>query len=326
MRQNNTSTTRASVDRRRLSLPLLLSVLFLAVMVLICCALLFLRFRQTSDPAAVPSDSLTEVPLPASAPPVDSEGSASGGDSDQNGSAATLITDTESASAGSDDALLSASDAAESAPAPDPAPSYPDKPDVDIHSWEFMLANSFNGIGEYEPPVLLYQGQSIDERIADAAEAFLTAAHNAGFEAYYSVLFRNYEYQTSYFESAFSRAGEDAVKAVELFLPPGFSDHQTGLCVDFTDSAYYNARYDEFDDSYMRDTDLYRWLTEHCAEYGFVLRYPEGKEAFYGTPCSHPAHFRYVGKEAAAFMTEHDLCLEEFIMLYDDRLVYVPNP
>ena len=70
--------------------------------------------------------------------------------------------------------------------------------------------------------------------------------------------------------------------------------------------------------------DAIRWLMEHCTDYGFVFRYPAEKAPWYGVPCSH-AHFRYVGVEAAKFMTEHDLCLEEFLSLYDPDLVYVPD-
>ena len=55
-----------------------------------------------------------------------------------------------------------------------------------------------------------------------------------------------------------------------------------------------------------------------------LCMYPADKAAWYGIPCTH-AHFRYVGVEAAKFMTEHDLCLEEFISLYDPDAVYIPD-
>ena len=76
----------------------------------------------------------------------------------------------------------------------------------------------------------------------------------------------------------------------------------------------------------MADTEVFQWLKEHCTEYGFIYRYVEGKEQFYGTPCRHPAHFRYVGVEAAKYITEHDLCLEEFLLMYEGNNVYVPKP
>ena len=214
-------------------------------------------------------------------------------------------------------------------PTPEPTPTpepYADKPDIDINSWEFKLANSFNSIGEYHPPYSGFEGQGIHEYILEPATAFVNAAREAGFSAYCSAIFRNYEFLESHYTRFALSEAADAFDAANRMLGPGLSDHQTGLAVDFTDNASFNAYYDNFDDAYMKDTELYQWLTEHCADYGFVLRYPEGKEAFYGTPCNHPAHFRYVGKEAAKYMTEHDLCLEEFIMLYDPSKVFLPQP
>ena len=42
--------------------------------------------------------------------------------------------------------------------------------------------------------------------------------------------------------------------------------------------------------------------------------------------CRHPAHFRYVGVEAAKYITEHDLCLEEFLLMYEGNDVFLPKP
>ena len=316
---NHKSTPKTN---RRRAAPMLLSVLVLAATVLVCCLLVFLRLHQfperqeaaeTSSVAV--SDSLPDVSAePVSAPDVsESIIPPSAEPAVEISSEDNEITDVSVTETGTDSESLSES-------------PFSDRPAIDIHSWEYLLANSYNGIGGYEPPYESYQDQGIDERILDAADAFLSAARNAGYNAYYSTIYRNYEYQDNHFNGYYmNRAGEDPIKAVDNYLPPGFSDHQTGLSVDFTDSVGYSALYEDFDDGYMRDTDLYRWATEHCAEYGFVLRYPPGKEMYYGTPCNHPAHFRYVGKEAAAYMTEHNLCLEEFIMLYDESLVFAPE-
>ena len=214
-------------------------------------------------------------------------------------------------------------------PTPEPTPTpdpYADKPDIDVHSWEYILCNSYNSIGEYAANYSGFEGQGIDERMLGALSEFLNAARAAGFQAYCSAILRNYEWQESHYLSFLHNMATDAVDAANRMLGPGLNEHQTGLAVDFTDNASYNAYYDIFDDSYMKDTDLYRWLVDNCAEYGFILRYPEGKEQFYGVACTHPAHFRYVGKEAAQYMKEHDLCLEEFLMLYDEKLVFLPQP
>ncbi len=205
------------------------------------------------------------------------------------------------------------------------AASLPPKPDVNIYSWEYRLANSFNSIGEYQPPYSTFEGQGVDEHIAQAAVDFIQGARNAGFYVWCSTANRNYEYQDSHYRGFVYRVG-DPVEAANQMLGPGLSDHQTGLALDFTDRSDLNAMYDEFEDGYMKDTELYQWLVEHCAEYGFILRYPEGKEAYYGVACQHPAHFRYVGPVAAKYIMENNLCLEEFIMLYDESLVFLPKP
>ena len=63
------------------------------------------------------------------------------------------------------------------------------------------------------------------------------------------------------------------------------------------------------------DTPTVHWLAEHCAEYGFILRFPVEKKAITHV-MSESWHFRYVGVEAATYMMENNLCLEEFLALY----------
>ena len=62
------------------------------------------------------------------------------------------------------------------------------------------------------------------------------------------------------------------------------------------------------------DPAFENWLNAHVAEYGFIMRYPENKVSVTGR--YEPWHIRYVGEEAAKFMTEHGLVLEEFVTLY----------
>ena len=81
----------------------------------------------------------------------------------------------------------------------------------------------------------------------------------------------------------------------------GHSEHETGLAIDL------NGVLETF-----ADTEAYRWLQRHAYEYGFVLRYPEGKEEITGIRFE-PWHFRYVGKEHARKMRLLNLCLEEYI-------------
>ncbi|MEG2653790.1 MAG: M15 family metallopeptidase, partial [Ruthenibacterium sp.] len=69
---------------------------------------------------------------------------------------------------------------------------------------------------------------------------------------------------------------------------------------------------DQLLDEKQAETPEQVWLMEHCAEYGFILRYPEGKEAITGVTYE-PWHYRYVGKEAAQYITQQGLTLEEYL-------------
>ena len=209
--------------------------------------------------------------------------------------------------------------------APQPG-SLPAPPAVDLTSWQFVLANSYNSIGVDTYPETNYiEGQEIGSIILEPAMNFLYAAREAGYSAWISVAYRNGEYVGNIYRRFLWGENPDPVKASKVTLAPGCSDHQTGLAIDFTDNPAYTANYNEFEDGYMGDTELYRWLVEHCAEYGFIERYPAGKEEFYGLCCEHPAHFRYVGQEAAKYIMDNHLCLEEFLMLYDNGYVYLPE-
>jgi D-alanyl-D-alanine carboxypeptidase len=83
---------------------------------------------------------------------------------------------------------------------------------------------------------------------------------------------------------------------------PGTSEHQTGLAFDVT------TRYDK---GSFEDTEQFRWLSDHCWDFGFILRYPEGKEDITGIPYE-PWHYRYVGVEIAQEIHENGWTLEEY--------------
>lgn len=89
-------------------------------------------------------------------------------------------------------------------------------------------------------------------------------------------------------------------------MPPGYSEHETGLAVDIVALSY------QILDEGQEDTEENKWLRENCGKYGFILRYPRGKEEITGV--SYEAwHFRYVGQEAAKEITERQITLEEYL-------------
>ncbi|MBR5371045.1 MAG: M15 family metallopeptidase [Oscillospiraceae bacterium] len=84
----------------------------------------------------------------------------------------------------------------------------------------------------------------------------------------------------------------------------GCSDYETGLALELR--LFQGQKYSDFD-----GTGDYKWVLDHAAEYGFILRYPEGKKDKTGYEYS-PAHLRYVGIPHASYMQTNGLCLEEY--------------
>lgn len=180
-------------------------------------------------------------------------------------------------------------------PSPTPTPSPTPEPDwpytLDVSSWEYVLADEADK--DYTPPKVVYfDGCRMDQRITKDMEAMLVAARRANISIHL---------ETGYVdaETATAENGDDC-----LF------EHNTGLAFDILTSS--NAPKNKS----AASTPLFLWLDEHAAEYGFILRYPAGKEEITGVPYN-PYHFRYVGKEAAQYIKKEGLCLEEFLALYE---------
>lgn len=89
-------------------------------------------------------------------------------------------------------------------------------------------------------------------------------------------------------------------EADRISARPGFSEHQLGMAIDV------NSLEESF-----ADTAEGKWLAAHCWEYGFIIRYPKGKEHLTGYAYE-PWHIRYVGKDLAKKVTDSGLCLEEY--------------
>ena len=115
----------------------------------------------------------------------------------------------------------------------------------------------------------------------------------------------SYQTQDEYFQDRAAMLGEaEAGKVIEK---PGYSEHQCGIAVDFSSNSTSATTV-----AYA-DTDAGKWLYEHAHEYGFILRYPKGKEQITGYSYM-PWHYRYIGETYASMMYEisPDLSLEEF--------------
>lgn len=189
-------------------------------------------------------------------------------------------------------------------------------PTVKISDWQYILINKDNALKAYTPNLKKFYGTPIDKRIINALTELVSAAKEAGYDPYIAAGYVSYASQQQMFNekaSELSKSGaytyEQAQKITEeLVAKPGTSDHQTGLAIDIMD-----MKYDVLDYSKM-NAEFFAWLDENCAKYGFIKRYPSNKKTITGW--DEPWHYRYVGKDAAEFITENGLCLEEFVAHY----------
>ncbi len=114
--------------------------------------------------------------------------------------------------------------------------------------------------------------------------------------------YRTIQYQEQLYNDELAKNGADSSTLVAM---PGYSEHHTGLVVDFT--TYNGKSYDDF----TGEGD-YAWIMNNCDKYGFINRYPKGKEKLTFID-NEPWHFRYVGVPHASIMKDYDLCMEEYI-------------
>ncbi len=140
----------------------------------------------------------------------------------------------------------------------------------------------------------------------ECAEALVTlcdAARAAGHELYIKSAYRSYRTQDVMYYNRLKANGYDDGWVTK----PGASDHQTGLGCDVVPKNWTDRGMNED----MAKEEECQWMAAHCAEFGFILRYPADKEDV--TEINYePWHLRYVGIPAATYIMDNGLCLEEF--------------
>ena len=197
-----------------------------------------------------------------------------------------------------------------------------DLPQIDINDWQYMLVNASHPLDENYAPATTPVSDSqvpVDSRIVEPLQAFLQGCRDAGLPVYLSSGYRPYSEQSYLFQRKLGQ-GYTYEGASTIVAPPGTSEHQTGLACDITDIYRESKSWEQ-----LEPTATFQWLYEHCAEYGFILRYPKDKSGlqYDGSALTtvtgiiyEPWHFRYVGVEVAQYIMSHNLCLEEFWELY----------
>lgn len=184
----------------------------------------------------------------------------------------------------------------------------------DASDWNLVLINKQHPISEDYDFTLgsFASGMRCDERVIEDLLLMMKAAQKDGLNLMVRSPYRTSDHQESNFNDRikqYMRQGLSYMEAYkrtsQVITVPGCSEHEVGLALDITSDTYQPLKQG------FAETAEGQWLEAHSHEYGFILRYPFGKEYLTGIEFE-PWHFRYVGREAATVMKEEDLCLEEF--------------
>ena len=162
-------------------------------------------------------------------------------------------------------------------------------------------------------------GVNVDSSIYEALNHMLHAGEKEGLSFWIASGYRSMERQRELLDEdieelmqrgySVSEAYEEVIKET---MPVGCSEHATGLAVDIVAKDY------QILDEKQARTEEIKWLQENCSQYGFILRYPKGKEDI--TKVSYESwHFRYVGVDAAKEIMSQGITLEEYLQFQEDR-------
>lgn len=163
---------------------------------------------------------------------------------------------------------------------------------------------------DFAPQLGTAAGVQVDSRIVAAVELMAAAAKEDGLALTFTEGYVSYQEQAERFEEKVDQLMEEGLTAVmarteaqSLVPEAGESDFQTGMCLRLAVSG---------DAESFEKSKTYSWLRNNMGKYGFIFRYPEGKESYTGCTAD-PSVIRYVGSAAAAAMQQRSMCLEEYI-------------
>lgn len=151
------------------------------------------------------------------------------------------------------------------------------------------------------PNYMAYNGKKVRIEALEAFQKLWKEAKKENLKITIVSAYRDYEYQSKLFQGYVQEKG--LKYALNCSAKPGHSEHQTGLAIDVMGE---NGDYNLFE-----QTKEFEWMKDHAHEFGFILRYPKGKEKITGFKYE-PWHYRYVGIELASTIFEKQMTLEEY--------------
>lgn len=177
-------------------------------------------------------------------------------------------------------------------------------------SYNLLLVNANVALAEdFSPDLVSVAGVEVDAKIVPALEKMMADAKAEGCALTLSGGYVSKDEQDRRYQAEVQRlakAGQSRVRAESEAMKSvgrgGYNENQTGMAVTFSAGKGES----------FADSDQYNWLIKNCVNYGFVLRYPKGKDSVTGMSYN-PAHFRYVGTDNAVSMRRLSMSLEEYV-------------
>ena len=150
-----------------------------------------------------------------------------------------------------------------------------------------------------------YEGNFIRQDVLDAFIEMRNAAKEEDITLIINSSYRSYDDQEEIWQ--YRKSTQGIAKADAYAARAGHSEHQSALALDI---AQFNYQYDDFE-----ETPAFQWLEKHAFEYGFILRFPKGKENITGYSYE-SWHYRYVGKDIATKVHNENITFDEYYAYY----------
>lgn len=189
--------------------------------------------------------------------------------------------------------------------------------ETDLSKGDLILVNKFNYLKEdYSPEEITsidlkysYKNNQVSKRCNDAYLEMAKQAKEEGIQLMANSTYRTYKkqddiYKDFYYSKGISYADQYAARA-------GYSEHQTGLAIDIFTPNYSTT-------STFENSEAYTWLINNAHKFGFILRYPKGKENLTGYAYE-SWHYRYLGVDIATKVYESGLTYDEYYAYYLDK-------
>ena len=188
---------------------------------------------------------------------------------------------------------------------------------TDISKNELMLTNKFYSLdNSYNSDNMVKvskeysygENQMVTNETFHAFLNMFNAAKKEDLTLIINSSYRSYEDQEVIYNEYKSTRGEEY--ANKIAAKAGFSEHQTGMAIDIQTYGSTASTFETFDE--------FKWLQDNAHKYGFILRYPKGKEYLTGYEYE-SWHYRYVGIDAATYIYENNITFDEYYAYFVEK-------